>query len=102
VYDQAPEDTKQLMRFFARVIHEWNEEVTLRSFDWSLRHSYLTHLIPRLNLEVACNEIDEFAKTMLGDNWRDANYPEWFSDAIAPKHEPIQMVMAGLGLVVLA
>lgn len=99
VYDTAPEEVRSLMRMFARMIHEWSESVTMRSLDWSLSHSFVTHAVPRINLVVLDDEIDTFAKELLGRDWRDANYPQWFEDAIAPvtPAKPVEFIHLGLG-----
>jgi hypothetical protein len=93
VYDTAPEDVQSLMRSFALIVHEWSESVRLcrsdRSvnLDWAIRHSYLTHLMPRLSLEVANDAMESFAQELIG---RDAargtdNPPAWFMDAITAR-----------------
>jgi hypothetical protein len=106
VYDTAPEDVKSLMRSFALVVNEWSEAVRLRrsdrslNLDWALRHSYLTHLMPRLNLEVADDAMEDFAEELIG---RDAvlgtdDPPRWYMDAITPvaPAKPVEFVHLGL------
>jgi hypothetical protein len=107
VYDTAPEDVKSLMRSFALVVNEWSEAVRLRrsdrslNLDWALRHSYLTHLMPRLNLEVADDAMEDFAEELIG---RDAaigadDPPAWYMDAITPvvPAKPVEFVHLGIG-----
>jgi hypothetical protein len=108
VYDTAPEEVKSLMRSFALVVHEWNEAVRLRrsdrslNLDWAMRHSYLTHLMPRLSLEVAHDAMESFAEELIG---RDAvlgtdDPPAWFRDAVTPlvPAKPVQFVHLGIGV----
>lgn len=112
IYDTAPEDVKSLMRSFAVVVNEWSEAVRLRrsdrslNLDWALRHSYLTHLMPRLNLEVADDAMEDFAEELIG---RDAaigqsDPPQWYMDATSPakltvvRAADVQMVVEGYGI----
>jgi hypothetical protein len=96
VYDSAPEETRELMRISARQIHNWFETVNLKSVSWCLSHSYVTHAVSHTAWVILDYEMNEFAKKLLGDNWRDENNPEWFEQAIAPKREPVQLFMPGV------
>lgn len=99
VYDQAPEDVKSLMRMIARQIHEWSENVDLKSMDWCLRHSFLTFAVSQLDFIVHDDQMDTLAKELLGRDWRDENYPAWFADAITPvaPAKPVEFVHLGIG-----
>ena len=84
VYDTAPEDVKSLMRVMARQLHDWFENVNLKSTDWCLAHSFITHAVSHLDFVVHNDQMDTFAQELLGRDWRDQNYPEWFEEAISP------------------
>lgn len=99
VYDQAPEDVRSLMRMLARQIHDWSENVNLKSMDWCLRHSFLTFAVSQLDFIVHDDQMENFAAELLGRDWRDQDYPKWFSDAITPvaPAKPVEFVHLGIG-----
>lgn len=98
VYDQAPEDVKALMRTMARQIHDWFENVNLKSMEWCLRHSFVTHALSHASFEVMNFEQANLAQELLGNDWRDQNFPEWFEEAIAPiaPAKPVEFVHLGI------